>query len=351
MSQTRLVARQTPVLVAADINAALGYDAWSQNRLVNGGLDFWQRHAANNVTVTTLRAVANNVYWADRWLMLTDGGTTDMQTARVAGDTASRYGGQIKQTNATAKKFGCAQFIETSDSIEKRGRTFRFQIRAKSSSTPGLRVAILEWTGTADTLSTARDLINNWANSADANPATTFFKSTTINVLGYSAATTLSSSFQEISITGLVGNSCNNLIVVVWTSAAVAQNVTVDVTQADLYAGTLTRVWTPKPIQQETALAMRYYEWIGGTDCLVCRGYNLTSKNILMVTPWSTAKRTTPTGTVMGTWDVLNCAQPSISIYSPNNLTFNLYSPITATGDGYFDASTSATGVSGDAEL
>jgi hypothetical protein len=130
----------------------------------------------------------------------------------------------------------------------------------KASTSTDVRIAVLEWTGTADTLASARDVVNNWANSADANPATTFFKSTTVNVLGHAKAT-IGTSFQQLGVNVNVGASANNLIVVVWTEDTVAQNVTLDVTEAGLYVGTTAPViWTPLTISEEISRVSRYYQ-------------------------------------------------------------------------------------------
>lgn len=323
------------------------------NILINGGGDFWQRHQAAGVAVTTLAAFADAAYCADRWVNLTDGGASDIQFAQVAGDTNSQNALQFKQVNASAKKAGISQWIESANTIPLRGKTVRFQFRVKSSSTPTIRAAILEWTGTADLPSTARDLVNNWANSGDANPATTFFKTTTINVLGSITGSAASGSYADVSVTGTVGSSANNLIVVLWTNGTLAQNVTVNVAEAGLYEGSSARNWQPIPAALEKLRVLRFYEVFVDNEVIVCRGYQQAGANMLLTLNFGAPKRVNPTAAKLGTWTVINCAQPTVTVNTGNNQTFQIYSPATATGDLYFDSFSGAlgTGLSFDAEI
>lgn len=274
------------------------------NSLINGGFDLFQR---TDPTIET--AIANNTYGPDRWVVLTDGGATDIKVSRVTGSNNSRNASRIKQVNATAKKMAFAQVIETSNSYPFRQKQARFQVTAKASAaSTDVRIAVLEWTGTADTLSTSRDVVNNWANSADSNPATTFFKSTNFNVLGHTKVT-IGTSFEQIGVNVNVGSTANNLIVVIWTEDATAQNAYLDVTEAGLYVETTTPViWTPVPISDEQARCNRYYQ----------KSYHVdsppTTATIYGCTP---PARPFDTANLVGAaFTTIMRTSPSVSIYS-----------------------------------
>lgn len=231
-------------------------EATGENLLINGTFEY----AQHNATPGTLTAYADDAYAADGWYILTDGGATDIQYARVAGDTNSPYAGQIKQVNASAKRMGLAQIIESKKSIPRRSKDVTFKVRVKSSTTPSIKLAILEWTGTADSVTS--DVVNNWA-SGTFTPGN-FFLSSNLTVTAVKAGANASTSYAEYSLSATLSSSCNNIIVMMWTENTVAQNVTVDFTQADLYVGTSTRAWSPLSSDAELTKCRRYCTVLGG---------------------------------------------------------------------------------------
>lgn len=277
------------ILASGDVN---GSNVNVHNHLINGGFDIFQRIQ----TPSTETAITNNVYGPDRWYVMTDGSGSDIQYSRQAGDTTSRFAMRIKQANASAKKWAVAQIIEGVNTFPLRNKAVRFQARIKSSATPNMRMAILEWSGAVDAMGSARDLINAWANSADANPATTFFKSTSITVRANIAATATSTSFADFSVTATVGSNATNLIVVFWTPSAIAQNVTIDITEAGLYQGTNAKSWLPRPTAQELSMCQRYcYQMWRDNFGRLGGGSADTTSNVVVIGTFPVTMRTTPT--------------------------------------------------------
>jgi hypothetical protein len=230
------------------------------NKLYNPSGDVFKRIATNGST-----NIGNNTYAQDRWLLLTNGASGDIQVSQIAGPTTpfqSKFGIQLKQTNAAAKNLGQIQWLNSYDSIPLRGRRVCFQINNVNGA--NIRIAVLSWTGTADTLGAARDPINAWANAADANPATTFFKSTTMTVDGYTAASSATGVMS--CVTGQAGNSgsaivyaninanANNVAVVVWSSTTVVQNATFQYCQAMLTDGAVYRDYVARKLSEEEQL-------------------------------------------------------------------------------------------------
>lgn len=320
------------------------------NALINGGFDLFERHRAAGVAYTTQTTFANNNYSADRWVHLTNGGASDIGIAQVAGDTNSKNAAQVKQFNAAAQKFALAQWVEAINTRPLRGRVAHFQVRLKSSSTPDLRIALLEWSGTADTPGASRDVVADWTQSAAGTP-TSFFKSTNFTVRAWSAVAAASGSYVDFSVSGTVDAGANNLVVVIWSSSALAQNVTVNIAEAGLYDGSSARTWQPRSFATERALAARYYEVFVDSQVIVARGYQAATGNLLLTLNFGSPKRKTPSWTVLGTWTVSNCPQPSVDVTVGNTQTFQVYSTATTTGDLYFDALGPGVGVSFDSEI
>lgn len=206
-----------------------------------------------------------NAYGPDQWIVLSQ--TTSVQYGRVSGPTGSAgapYAGQIIQNQSSAQRVGFCQWLPFNVTQGLQGKTITFALKALSTGTPNFRLALCEWTGTADTPSTARQPVNSWSNAADANPATTFLKSTTVNVLGYSSAVALSGSYATFSCSGTVGSSAKNLFAVAWVESTLAQNVVINWTEVDIYAGSSLRNWMPVEIGIERQRCREFLQVYGG---------------------------------------------------------------------------------------
>jgi hypothetical protein len=219
------------------------------NALINGGFDFFQRTAPG-----TLTAVDDDAYGPDRWNILTQ--TASVQIQRVAGDVYSVNAGRIKQNQASAQRMGLLQIVEAVDSKRFRGKTAIFQARVKCSASQAIRIAILEWTGTADAVTS--DVVKDWTSATYT--VDNFFLATGLTITAVAAVTPGADTWTAISVSGTVSASCNNIIAFIWTEATAAQNVTLDVTESGLYFGSVVRSWNPRPVAHELAMCQRYYE-------------------------------------------------------------------------------------------
>jgi hypothetical protein len=218
------------------------------NALINGGFDFFQRTAPG-----TLTAVADDAYGPDRWNLLTQ--TASVQIQRVAGDVYSVNAGRMKQNQASAQRMGLLQIVEAVDSKRFRGKTAIFQARVKCSASQAIRIAILEWTGTADSVTS--DVVKDWTSATYT--VDNFFLATGLTITAVAAVTPDADTWTAISVSGTVSASCNNIIAFIWTEATAAQNVTLDVTESGLYFGSVVRSWNPRPVAHELALCQKYF--------------------------------------------------------------------------------------------
>lgn len=225
------------------------------NALINGGFDFWQR-----IAPATATAMTDDVYNApDRWYSLVQG--TNATINRNAGIGTSRYAAKLV-AGGTTYRYGIAQIVEASNSIPFRGRTVIAQVGLKpinnaGSGTRKYRIAILEWTGTADVVTS--ELVADWTSGTFTTAG--FFASTTKKLVGTASVTATHNSETVLSVSGTVSTSCNNLIVFFWAEDVPTNAADyVLIGEAGLYDGTTAQSWHPRDIATELSLCQRYYE-------------------------------------------------------------------------------------------
>lgn len=234
------------------------------NVVHNGGFEVWQRG-------TNSGSLADDTYYADRWYVLSQ--NSDSKVSRVTGTLGARYAANF-DTNGASTRTGLAQIVEASDSIPYRGRSVRFQFKAKASASTAIRFAILEWTGTADSVTS--DVVNNWASGTYT--AGNFFLGSNLTVTAVSSGTA-TTSFGSFSATGTLGSSVNNLILFVWTENSTSDEVTV--TECGLYDDTTLRDWLPRSVGEELAICQRYlFKRSDGRIGIALNGDNLYSNGV-----------------------------------------------------------------------
>jgi hypothetical protein len=226
-------------------DAATAVSGTVPNLIQNGGFEVWQRG-------TSVGSTSNDVYTADRWYMLqqSTGSTTTVQ--RATGTLGARYALQFGPTAGSSRRVGVAHIVEASDSIPYRGRTVQLQIKVKYSGSVLPRIGLLEWTGTADSVTS--DVVSSWTDTVLT--AGHFFLSSNITVVQTTAGGG-AGSFSLITTSGTISSSCNNLIVIVWSDDVMTTSDSVTITECALYDGSDTRDWLPRPVRDELALCQR----------------------------------------------------------------------------------------------
>jgi len=191
---------------------------------------------ATSTPATLYSATYNNAFCgADRWLVLRQDGKS------VVGLGTNAAPGLSLVKWVTAGRMGICQWLESRTTRLLRGKTLAFQVDVASTGTDTMRVAILEWTGTADTLGSARDPVNDWTSGTFT--AGNFFKGTTQNVIATGSASV--SSKTTVSCSGAIGASANNVCVMVWMDDTSSAN-TPTFSDAELFEGSSSR--TPQPV-------------------------------------------------------------------------------------------------------
>jgi len=219
-----------------------------RNRLINPNGKVWQR--ANSGAA----AITDGTYAFDRWYGLTQSaGVTASQVTNAENGTP--YMMRLSQANATAQRLGIAQAIESANILDVRGKAVTLSARVRMSSSTTLRYAIIEWTGTADSIT--KDVVADWTNGTFTTG--NFFNSTTLTLTASGSAALTANTLASINLTGTVSSSANNVIVFFWTDSTQAQNDTLDVGKVQLEIGSTATSLAVRSATEDLNDCMRYY--------------------------------------------------------------------------------------------
>lgn len=217
-----------------------------RNRLINGGMQVWQRRTAS---------VGDDAYGFDRWNNLAQTAATTLSQLTDVENT-TLYMMRITQGQASAQRFGTEQIIESVNCRDLRGQVVTLSARVRCSNSTTLRYALIEWTGTADTVTS--DFVNNWTSSTYT--AGNFFTSTSTTVTTTGSTALTANTLTTVTLSGTVGSSMNNLVVMFWTDSTQAQNSTLDVGKVQIEIGSTATVFERRSFNDEIELCKRYYQ-------------------------------------------------------------------------------------------
>ncbi|KQT10957.1 hypothetical protein [Ramlibacter sp. Leaf400] len=296
----------------------------------------WLYNPDGAIYQRTVAATADDTYAEDRWYVLT-------QTASVTPSQQSnpengyRYASRLTQSQAAAQRMGYAQIIEGKDAIPLRGKTVTFGGRFKLSTSANLRLAILAWTGTEDSVTS--DVVNDWTNATIATGA--FFASSNLSLVATSSTALTAATAGDASVSGAVPVGTTNLIVFYWTEATAAQNVTLDAWGRRLIESSYLNEHIRRSHSTELDECRRFYE-----------RWTHTSANLFMVNFVAggqaashilgrVEKRTSPSITIHSQ-TLINC---TLGVFANNAIAHGITITSSAAGLAYvtaLDASISA---------
>lgn len=222
------------------------------NLLINGGMDVFARTSTPGTDVSQ----ADDTYAMDRWYVLVQ--TASINAKRSTGNVAANAC-TLTQDEAGAQRFGLAQIVENYLSKPVRSQNVSLSLAAKISNSQALRYAILEWTGTADSVTS--DVVNDWTSATYT--AGNFFLAASLTIAAVGAITPSAATWTTIQLDAAISASCNNLIVLVWTEGTAAQNVTLELSEFVLGLSPLPTVYSPRTISEEQLLCERYFAVLG----------------------------------------------------------------------------------------
>lgn len=251
-------------------NAGTGLSRFAHvNRLINGNFGVIQRGGS-------ALAVSDDQYGPDRWNLLAQSNPIQFDQLSIPYN-GTRKACRITQSNAAAQRFGFEQIIEGGDCIDLRGRTVTFGGRYRCSvAQQTLRLFILEWTGTEDSVTS--DVVLSWASTTFTTNS--FFINSTLSINGPNSYTTIKDTWVDFKYTVTLGALFNNLIVFGYLSGTQAQNTTLDLSELYLVPGDRTLYpYNARPFQAEKALCDRFY-WTGAVYVPATTAQNLRTLNM-----------------------------------------------------------------------
>lgn len=200
-----------------------GQIAGNRNKII-GHFDINQRG---------LVSVGDDAYCLDRWYVLTE--TGNVTVAQITDpESGAPYAIRITQPDASAKRMGVATIIESKDIRAYRNTAMNFAARVKPSFAGNVRYAILEHTGTADTVTS--DVVNNWASATFT--AGNFFIAG-LNVLKTGTVAPGAAAYGDLSDWSALGAATNNIILFVWSESTQAQNATLELNRPQYEPGVI----------------------------------------------------------------------------------------------------------------
>lgn len=228
----------------------------------------------------------DNSHILDGWRLLLEAATAAaaaQETSDVPTDGA-KYGCRLTVGSGEDNKFGIVQAIAAIDCTHLRGKQVSLQAKLKATTAiTDVRMAVIEFTGTADTGVAGVDLISSWG-SAGTNPTL----AASFAYLGTPANLSPTTSWATYYAEGLtVGASANNLLVMIWCEDETT-TVTTDVlriTDVQLEEGAVCTSVERQPFSDELNWAQ--YRWqqsysygvAAGTAVTAGSHYVLTSDN------------------------------------------------------------------------
>ena len=317
-----LAAAPAGASIEAHLSALYSISAINPNVLINPDGYINQRGASS---------AGDGVYHVDRWYALVQtAALTVSQLSDVADGVPSMI--RLTQGNATAQRIGSAQVVEGIVSRDFRGKEATFSGKVRMSASATVRFAIIEWTGTEDTVT--KDVVNTsggWANGTFS--VGQFFASSNLTIAGVGSLALTANTLTDFELSATISSSCKNLIVFIWSDATMAQTATLDFRAKLEVGGAATPYVTPRP-SVELDSCYRYYQAISpGTNGTVI-GFRLATSYCIGAGFGLLMKmRTSPS---------LSSSNPTWSAAAPttnNQCAFRLSSGAYATISGAFSFS------------
>jgi hypothetical protein len=278
-----------------------------KNRLINGGMDIWQRATSFTNSGTTTSSASYST--ADRFQAFRVGGVNGLNPSQQTSGAPSGFKYYMRLQRASGdtstNAIYMAQSIETVNMLDMAGKSITLQFLARvgsnfSASASGIIATIFYGTGTDGSIATGF--------TSQANVATTTVTGTT--------------SWQTFTLTGTVPSNATQLgIAIIYNPTGTAgANDYLDVVGLQLEIGSTATPFERRFYGQELTLCQRYYE--------TSYPSTVTPGTFGYVGPAEVSARTTSNGFCFYTvpYSVQKRATPSISLYSYNGTANQLSS-------------------------
>lgn len=319
---------------APTARAAAGTSVFDRNRLINPTGFINQRSATSQ---------ADDTYAWDRHYVLTQTGAVGISTLV---SVTSGVSGMMRmtQSQASAQRMGIAQIVEGLNCRDLRGQDVTLLGKVQLSASQTVRYAVLEWTGTSDTVTS--DVVNDW--TSGTYTAGNFFLGSNLTVTAVGSLALTANTLTDFLLKTTLGGATNNVIVLMWTEATAAQNVTLDLAWELIRGDHTGRTYplAPREYGHELALCQRFYEY--NADPYVASSFDSDTVSGVVSTAnvsFKVQKRSSPTVTLSNNFNFNFGSTPG----TPGAGVSGFSEQRTATGTanrGYFSSNWTA-----DAEL
>lgn len=234
--QDSIVAIETAV-IAQSPNANLLYHTLSH--------DIWPGG-------TTFNDVTDDSYVAGLWNAIHNGQNPDVTGEAAVIDGSKRA---IRCTfDSASSQAGFVQFLSNEDTVLLRGKTLSFSIDTNTLNVANMRCAILEWVGTADTITS--DVVATWG---AGNPTL----ATSWSYIGTPADQAISGTTRIKAEGKVIGATTNNLAVFIWNPAVEASTDYFRLANAKLEIGLTATAFVAPDVSEEWTRVDQFYNIIG----------------------------------------------------------------------------------------
>ncbi len=215
------------------LGGRLATDGIVQNALRNSAFKLW-----GGATGATARA--DGAEFAPSWSVLTQ--TAAVNLSRLDNPwEGARYAARVTQNQASAQRFGFVTWVPGADSAHRRSLTHIFGAKMRSNVGGTIvRYALLSWTGTED--APTIDVVNDWTNGTYSAGQFFIGSNLTVTQHGFMNLITADQVYDLVPLQGQFSASLNNVMLLVWTESAAAQNTTVDISLGMLAPGGVPRL-------------------------------------------------------------------------------------------------------------
>lgn len=262
-----------------------------KNHAHNGNFDVWQRGGGSQLSTN------NRAFGPDRWGVIPSAtGSNSVQISRNNTTVYPAAGGTAFSMNfgGNAQNIRCAatHVVESLDVNALRGKTVTFhaQVGSQGNTIP-MRMEILAWTGTADSLTAFSSTVPY----ATWSPYTLASNFTSLGSASYTFQT--ANIFQKMSVTGTVPTNANNLVLLVVYDQNAGNQMYVN--QAMLNEGVAPAPFQTNAasIEAEFAVCQRFYQVFNGVRDYPIDLAASSSNGDMTVNHWVPMRTTPPTGT------------------------------------------------------
>jgi len=284
------------------------------NFLSNGGMRIWQR----GTSLAGGTSNANDVYTADRWILLSgDSGGKSNDVVDVSRDTSDRpdgaYASYKMDVQTASKKFGICQILEARDSGPLLGKIVTLSFYAKVNSAAAgrldnIKAVILSWSSTADTVTS--DVVSGWG-AEDTTPtwATNWTAENTPANIG------VTTSWARCSVSGTIDtSSATNVAVLIWSDGFTGTvSDTLHLANVKLEIGDVASDYSEVPLGEDLIRCSRYFRKSFAIDTTPAQ--NAGTVNVLATQGFSAT--TNAMSMTVDLYPVM-FASPTVTTYNPS---------------------------------